>query len=285
MKMYKNIEAKSALNKLKRRIPYGWDLNIYRGCEHGCKYCYANGTHKYLGDYSFDSDIFIKDNIVEVLERELRSSSWNREIVNLGGVTDSYQPCERERALMPDVLKLFIKYRTPIIISTKSNLILRDYELIEQLAEITYVNIASTIITMDEKKRKKLEPNASSSIERFEVLDAFSKTKASVGLHVMPIIPYLTDSTENLDSIFSKGKESNVTYVLPGTLYLRNNKKEFMEFIKNEFPEEYGRINSLYIKGSAGKEYKDGLYLIVNELIKKYGLSKSYSKPIKDRLG
>ena len=177
MKMYKNIEAKSALNKLKRRIPYGWDLNIYRGCEHGCKYCYANGTHKYLGDYSFDSDIFIKDNIVEVLERELRSNSWNREIVNLGGVTDSYQPCERERVLMPDVLKLFIKYKTPIIISTKSNLILRDYELIEQLAEITYVNIASTIITMDENIRKKLEPKASSSLERFEVLNAFSKPR------------------------------------------------------------------------------------------------------------
>ena len=284
--MYKNIEAKSALNELKRRMPYKWDLNIYRGCEHGCKYCYANYSHSYLGDYDFDKDIFIKENIVDVLERELKKESWKREIVNIGGVTDSYQPIEKDKEIMPDVLRLFIKYKTPIIISTKSDLILRDYHLIEELAEITYVNIASTIVTVDEDIREKMEPGASESKARFNMLKAFSKTKASTGLHVMPIIPYLTDSYLNIDELFSRGKDANVTYVLPGTLYLRGNTKgNFLEFIKSEFPDKYNKINTLYIKGSAGKEYKNGLYKMVNEVRAKYNLSNSYSKPIKERLG
>ncbi len=113
---------------------------------------------------------------------------------NIGGVTDSYQPIEREMKIMPEILKLMIKYKTPIIISTKSDLILRDIALIKELADITYVNVAFTITTMDEQLREKLEPNASPSLKRFEALQQFKKTNASLGVHIMPIIPYLTDT-------------------------------------------------------------------------------------------
>lgn len=88
---FKEIYCKAALNRLKRRFPYRWDLNIYRGCEHGCKYCYALYSHDYLGAKDYYNDIYVKINIVEQLERQLSHPEWKREIVNIGGVTDSYQ--------------------------------------------------------------------------------------------------------------------------------------------------------------------------------------------------
>ncbi len=282
---YKEINAQSALIKLKRKIPYGWDLNIYRGCQHGCCYCYATYSHGYLNSGEFSREIFIKTNIAEELERELNSPSWKGEVINIGGVTDSYQPAEEKLRLMPQILKLLIKYKNPAIISTKSSLVLRDYDLIDQLSRITYINIATTITTIDESIRRKIEPGASSTAMRFAVLREFRKTNASIGLHLMPIIPYITDSEQNFDSMFSRAKECGVDYLLPGTLYLRGNiRTTFFEFLGSEYPEKYDLYSALYKTGGANKEYKNELYLKVNRLRKKYGLSNSYMKPMREKL-
>lgn len=205
---YTEISCETAMNKLKRRMPYSWDLNIYRGCEHGCKYCYAMYSNEYLDSEDYFGDIFVKTNIVEQLEKQLSSPKWKREIVNIGGVTDSYQTAEEHYRLMPDILKLLIKYKTPAIISTKSDLILRDYDLIDELSKITYINVAATITTMDESIRKLIEPGGVEAAKCFNMLKTFRKTNASVGLHVMPIIPYLTDSFENFDLLFSMAQDS-----------------------------------------------------------------------------
>lgn len=282
---YKAINCKTALNQLKRRMPYRWDLNIYRGCEHGCKYCYAMYSHKYLGSDDYCKDIYVKTNIIEHLEKQLSSGNWKREIVNIGGVTDSYQPAEEHYKLMPEILRLLIKYQTPAIISTKSDLILRDYDLINELSRITYINVAATITTMDEELRKLIEPGGVDSNRRFKMLRTFRETNASVGLHVMPIIPHLTDSFKNIDSLFNKAKESNVHYVLPGTLYLRGKTRGvFFAFIKKEFPGLYHHFLTLYKTGGADKDYKNTLYKTVNLLRNKYSLSSSYSKPMKEKL-
>jgi len=274
-----------ALNPLKRKIPYGWDLNIYRGCEHGCKYCYAIYSHDYLNNGNYFSEIFVKSNIVEQLEKELSGPGWKREVINIGGVTDSYQPAEAEYKLMPEILKLLIKYKTPAIISTKSDLILRDYDLIDELSRITYINVAATITTTNEELREKIEPGGCDSAKRFEMLKTFRKTNASVGLHVMPIIPFLTDNVENIDSLFCNAKESNVHYVLPGTLYLRGKTRQvFFDFIKQQFPHLYEDLLALYKTGGAPVEYKNELYKMVNELRDRYGLSGSYSKPMKEKM-
>lgn len=283
--IFKEIFCDTALNKLKRRIPYGWDLNIYRGCQHGCKYCYAIYSHDYLGDNNYFNDIYIKTDIVEKLDRELSSSSWKREVVNIGGVTDSYQPAEKHYRLMPEILKLLIKYKTPAIISTKSDLILRDYDLIDELSRITYINVAATITTTDENIRKHIEPFGCETARRFEVLKTFRKTNASIGIHVMPIIPFLTDSFENMDSICRNAAEAGVDYMLPGTLYLRGKTRGvFFDFIKRQYPEVHGKLLAEYKTGAAGKPYKDDLYKMVNELRDKYRLSASYTKPMKEKM-
>ena len=282
---FNETNVKSALTKLKRKIPYGWDLNIYRGCQHGCRYCYAIYSHQYLNSTAFFNEIHVKTNIMDELEKELRSPDWKREVINIGGVTDSYQPAEADYQLMPEILRLLIKYRTPAIISTKSRLVLRDYDLIDQLSRITYINIAATVTTMDETVRARLEPGSATSLERFEVLKEFRKTNASTGLHMMPIIPFITDNEANFERMFAMASQCQVHYVLPGTLYLRGaTRKYFLDFIAQEFPEVHERLLRLYQTGGAGQEYKTVLYEMVNRLRDKYGLSNSYSKPMREKL-
>jgi DNA repair photolyase len=285
MNKIEKIHCSSALNPLKRKIPYAWDLNIYRGCAHECKYCYAIYSHQYLGEPDF-SKVFAKTNIAEQLDKELSNPSWKREIVNIGGVTDSYQPAEAEMKTMPDILKIFIKHKTPAIISTKSDLILRDYDLIAQLAEITYVNVASTITTIDENVREKIEPLASTSAQRFSMLSEIRKTNASVGLHTMPIIPFITDSKENIEGLCSEAQMANVHYMLPGVLYLRGaTRKVFFDFVEKSFPNYFEQLKQLYKTGGADKAYKEYLYgEIVNPLREKYNISSSYAKPIKEKM-
>jgi DNA repair photolyase len=282
---YREIICASALNPLKRKIPYGWDLNIYRGCQHSCKYCYAIYSNDYLENGKYPGTIYVKTNIVDLLEKELSSKKWNREVVNIGGVTDSYQPAETDYKLMPEILKLLIKFKTPAIISTKSDLVLRDYDLIDELSRLTYINIAATITTMDEKIRKQIEPFGVESSKRFKMLKMFRKTNASIGLHVMPIIPYLTDSRENFESLYSNAKDAGVSYVLPGTLYLRGKTRTvFFDFIKLKFPDLFNKMTALYKTGGAPNEYKNNLYEMVNSVKDKYSLSSSYSKPMKEKM-
>ena len=283
---FEEIECKTALNKIGRKsLPYNWDLNVYRGCEHGCKYCFALYSHKYLGSCDYYNKIFVKANIVEQLEKKLSSKAWKNEIINLGGVTDSYQPCESRYKIMPDILNLLIKYKTPCVISTKSKLVLRDYDLIEKLSEVTAVNIACTITAMDEKIREKLEPEGAKSLDRFQVLDAFGKTRASTGLHVMPLVPLLTDNRENIEDLCYNGLKSKIDYVLVSGLNLKGEtRKVFFDFISKEYPEKMYDLLKLYKEGYMDRQYSAQRIKMVNEIKEKYNLSGNYKKPLEERL-
>lgn len=282
---YQPLESKSALNKVSGRFPFKWDLNIYRGCQHGCIYCYAIYSHKYLDNNDYFGTIYYKENILSCLEKELSSPKWKHELVNIGGVCDSYQPLEEQLQIMPEILKLMIKYKTPIIISTKSSLILRDIELINELSKITYVNIACTIITVDDDLRKIIEPGSSPIIERFKVIDQIKKeTKAHAGIHIMPIIPYLTDQPGNLNGLYKMAKKVNADYVLLGTLYLRGQTKPyFLNCIKKYNYDLYQKIASLYYQKNALKTYKPKIYQTISELRKIYDLPAQAKRSPKDQ--
>ena len=130
---------------------------------------------KYINSKDFFGEIFVKKNIAEVLEKELSSRNWNRDIINLGSVTDNYQEAEKDYKLMRDVLKLLIRYKTPMCISTKSDLILRDFDLIDELSSIVPVRIATTITALDEKLSSLIEPNVISPERRLNILKEFKK--------------------------------------------------------------------------------------------------------------
>ncbi|MCO5383988.1 MAG: radical SAM protein [Methanosarcina barkeri] len=227
----------------------------------------------------------MKTNIVEVLEKQLGAKSWKKEIINIGGVCDSYQPEEEKYGLMRKVLALMIEYKNPVTISTKSDLILRDYDLLEELSELTYVNIAVTVTTMDEKLSTLLEPLAPSPEKRFSVLQAFKDTTAITGLHMMPILPFLTDSPQNLNQVLSLAAECKVDYTLPSVLYLKGEtRKHFFDFLACNFPEHLDPYRRLYAKGGADRIYKAELYGVLTPLMEKYHLSGDYMKPMETKL-
>ncbi len=276
---YHEITCKTALNPLSSRfLPFSWDLNIYRGCLHGCRYCYAMYSHDYLaGPLDFFSDIHVKVNIVEALEKKLSSRSWQRQTINIGGVTDSYQPAEARYRLMPEILRLLIKYRTPAVISTKSTLILRDYDLIDELSRVAGANIAATIISADDSFLRRMEPHAAKPSSRFAMLKAFKRSGASVGVHLMPLIPYLNDGVADLDRLCAMARESRVDYVLPGMLYLRGRTRgHFFEFIRREYADCYRQLIALYQQREQRQQYKTVLYRQLGALFRKYGLSRDY---------
>lgn len=310
--MFEEIKVKKALNRINKssriNLPFHWDLNIYRGCEHGCNYCYAMYSHSYLeekegSDFleegfekklclsseerncAFFKKIYVKTNIIEALEKQLAVRGWKKEVINIGGVCDSYQPAEAKYELMRKVLALMIKYRNPVTISTKSDLILRDYDLLSELAELTSVNIAVTVTTVDENLSALLEPLASPPEKRFSVLRAFKNTAVITGIHMMPILPFLTDSLHNLEQIMSLAAECEVDYALPEVLYLRGEtRKHFFDFLELNFPELTDPYRKLYARGGADIAYKAELYGMLSLLMEKYNLSGDYTKPMQAKL-
>lgn len=270
---YIPIQCHSVIRRVRNGFPYQYDMNIYRGCEHGCLYCYALYSHDYLDDNRFYEHIYYKENVIDVLEKELSSGKING-IINIGSVCDSYQPCEKELGLMREILKVMIKHKQSIHISTKSKLILRDIDLLNELSKITYVNITSSITLVDQRKQKLIEPNASTSLERMKTLKIIKeKTNASVGVLLMPIIPYIGDSYENLEAIYKIAKSIPLDYIYPGTLYLRGKtKKYFLKSIKDIDDNVYHKIQNLYNDGKCSLSYKKDIYKKINELNKKYNM-------------
>ncbi len=275
MPKYIEINCKTACNRINSNfLPFNWDLNIYRGCEHKCQYCFAVYSHKYMNSNNFFDEIYVKKNIVECFAKQVSSRRWKNSIVNIGGVTDSYQPAEKEYKIMPEILKLCIKHKISISISTKSKLILRDFDLFAELATVVPVDITCTITTVNENIRKLIEPNAASTQERFNNLKEFSKTNVNTGIFIMPIVPELTDSYENLNALYKTAKENNVNYAITAILNLRGETKiKFLNFIKNKLPHLYKKINSYYKGAYINSTYKKHIEKIINKLEKKYPLT------------
>ena len=179
-----------------------------------------------------------------------------------------------------------IKYETPIIISSKSDLILRDFDLLCELAEKTYVNVAMTITTTDDVLQNMIEAGAVSTDRRFKVLDAFKNTKVNTGLHFMPILPYLTDSEENIEDIFANAADVKVDYLLHGILNLRGETRfNFFRFLQTAFPEIYQKYLKLYNQKNhlLWADYRRDLYEKLFRLKSKYKLSTAYNQIIKQK--
>lgn len=277
---FTEITTKEALHKLNRRgLPYKYDLNIYRGCSHGCKYCYAVKSHEYFQSNNFEREIFVKTNIAEALDEALSSPSWKNEVINLGGVCDSYQHAEKRYQLMPDVLKVLIKHKNPIILSTKSDLILRDIDLLDELAHHTTVNIAMCITSIDDGISRNVEPGASLPTDRFKALCELSKTKIRTGLHIFPILPLLADDEKTLETLVKWADIAKVDYLMAAMLYMTGGiRKRYLSFVKDKYPKHYVNYLRLYQKGGADKEYKTKIHSFIKDMRIKYNINSPYSK-------
>lgn len=186
---------KSILNKVTSPdLPLEWSLNPYQGCEHGCAYCYARPTHEYWG-YSagldFERVIIIKRNAPDLLDKALRDRKWPREVISISGNTDCYQPIERQEGITRRLLEVCIEFRQPITMITKNALILRDLDLLSELARMRLVVVAISLTTLDEELRRKLEPRTSTAVNRLRTMSELDQAGVPVMAMIAPIIPAL----------------------------------------------------------------------------------------------
>jgi len=184
---------KTIINKLENTdIGMAYSVNPYQGCEHGCVYCYARNSHEYWG-YSagldFERKIIVKKNAAELLEKEFSHKNWKPQPIMLSGNTDCYQPIEKELEITRSILKVCLKYKHPISIITKNSLILRDIDVLTELAEMNLVHVMISITGTDEKMRLLLEPRTSTYKNRIEVISKLTKHGIPCGVMIAPIIP------------------------------------------------------------------------------------------------
>ena len=177
-------------------IPFEASLNPYRGCEHGCAYCYARPFHEYLGlsaGLDFETKLFVKEDAPELLRRELASPRWQPKLLVLSGVTDPYQPVERKLQLTRACLKVLAAFRNPVSIITKNHLATRDIDLLAPLAREHAASVYLSITTLDPELQRTLEPRAASPQRRLDAVRALSEAGIPTGVMVAPVIPGLTE--------------------------------------------------------------------------------------------
>ncbi|MFP5470480.1 MAG: PA0069 family radical SAM protein [Bacteroidia bacterium] len=189
------VFPKTIVNKIDSPdLGFRYSMNPYQGCEHGCTYCYARPSHEYWG-YSagtdFERKILVKKNAAELLEKEFNKKKWEVLPIMLSGNTDCYQPIERKLGITRQLLELCVKYKHPVSIITKNALILRDIDLLEQLAKDNLVHVSLSITTFDDDLRRVLEPRTSSAKNKLKALELMTQKNIPVNVMVAPIIPAL----------------------------------------------------------------------------------------------
>jgi len=238
-------------------INFDKSINPYRGCEHGCSYCYARPTHAHMGlspGLDFESRLFAKTNVAEVLRGELMKKSYRPKTVALGSNTDPYQPIERTYRLTRQVLEVFSEFGHPVGIVTKSALIERDIDILAPLAEKGLVKVAISVTTLERKLARSMEPRASTPALRLKAMSALSAAGIPTAVLVAPVIPGLNDA--EIENILAAAKEAGASEA--GYVMLRlplEIKELFREWLLTDHPAKAGRVISLARSLHGGKDY------------------------------
>jgi DNA repair photolyase len=281
---YRLIKCKSLLHRLgSEYLPFRWHINPYRGCSHSCVYCYARYSHEYLGytDWrDFEQEILVKTNAAAVLRAELRRRSWRGELVNLSGVCDPYQPAEGQYRITQGILEALRDQATPACIATKSPLVLRDADIIEELNERAGAAVLTSICTLDTDLARLLEPDAPPPERRLEIVAEMARRGVPTGILLMPVLPFLTDSAQELEALAKAVRQAGGTILIAGGLNLRSSaRRRFIPFLAETFPDLLPRYRRLYSTPDALSEHYRPAWKKVEELRAAYGLSQDIDFP------
>ncbi len=225
-------------------VPFTYSLNPYRGCEHGCIYCYARPSHEYLGFSSgldFETKIMVKQDAPELLRETFMKKSWEPQVVAMSGNTDCYQPVERKLKLTRRCLEVFLEFRNPVGVVTKNFLVTRDLDILTEMAKLNLVSVAISITSLNQELTKKMEPRTSSPAKKLETIETLAKNSVPVGVLVAPVIPGLTD--EEIPSILREASSRGACFAGMQMLRLPFAVKDlFVDWLRREFPDCENRI-------------------------------------------
>lgn len=237
-------------------IPFEHSINVYRGCEHGCVYCYARPSHGYLNlsaGLDFETRLFAKTNAAELLRAELGKRSHRVSPINLGANTDPYQPIERQYRLTREVLQVLLETRHPCTIVTKNAGVERDLDLLRELASQRLVFVAVSVTTLDNRLAAKLEPRASAPHRRLEAIARLSAAGVPTGVFAAPLIPAINDP--DLEGILERGREAGALYANYTLVRLPHEVKElFREWLELHFPQRAAHVMNLIRDMRGGRD-------------------------------
>ncbi len=252
-------ESKSLLTEnTSPDIPFRWSINPYRGCEHGCVYCYARPTHEYLGmnaGIDFETKIMVKLRAPDLLRDELARPSWQPEPISMSGVTDCYQPAERKFRLTRGCLEVLLEARQPVTIVTKNSLVLRDLDLLRQMSALNIIHVAVSVTTLDRELAHTMEPRTSPPAERLRAIRELNQAGIPVNVMVAPVVPGLTDS--EMPEILRAAKEAGARAA--GYIMLRlplNVLPVFLDWLQRSYPLKQKRVES-HIRSMRGGRMND----------------------------
>jgi DNA repair photolyase len=238
-------------------ISFDSSINPYRGCEHGCIYCYARPSHCYLGHSAgldFETKLYAKPNAAALLKQEFKKPGYKPETIAIGGNTDPYQPIERERRITRSILEVMAETNHPVGIITKSALVARDIDILGPMAEKNLARVAVSITTLDRHVARAMEPRAATPPKRLETVRRLSEAGIPVTVMVAPIIPGLTD--HEIEPILEAAREAGARDA--GYVLLRlplEIKDLFREWLREEFPNHADKVISLLRSMHGGKDY------------------------------
>jgi DNA repair photolyase len=280
------VHARSVINRVPEasRLPFRWTINPYRGCSHGCPYCFARRSHTYLdldAGHDFNTKIVVKVNAPERVRAELAAPRWRGEHIAMGTNVDCYQRAEGRYRLMPGILAALRDVANPFSILTKGTLILRDADLLAEAAEVTDVGLAVSVGSADEDLCRVLEPGAPGPQRRLEVCAAFTGRGLPCAVLMGPVVPFLSDSPAQLAATVRQAAQAGASSVTPIVLHLRPGAREwFFGWLAEHHPELVGRYRGLYGRGAyAPKAYQQRVSEQVRELARRYGVGQHGPRP------
>ncbi len=243
------IEVKSVMNRVSG-MPFHWSINPYRGCSHGCVFCYARRTHWFLDEDGLDrwsTKIFAKVNAPEILRRELGRASWRREEVALGTATDPYQAIEGRYRITRRILEALRDARTPVGIITRSPLIQRDIEVLQQLSRAAGVTVCVSVATTDAALARKIEPGVAPPCQRLRTLRRLVDSGIRCGVLLAPILPGLTDARDSLRAVVRAARDHGAEFLGHRALHLGPVTREsYFRFLEQEFRDLIPRYTQMY---------------------------------------
>lgn len=238
-------------------ISFDRSINPYRGCEHGCVYCFARPTHAYMGlspGLDFETRLFVKDGAAELLERELSAPGYQPRTIAIGTNTDPYQPLEKQHRVMRSVLEVLARANHPVGIVTKSALVLRDLDLLAPMAEKGLAKVALSVTSLDRRVARLMEPRAAQPERRLEAIRLLSEAGVPTSVMVAPIIPAVTD--HEIEAILARAYEAGAREAGYVMLRLPLEVEElFGEWLLAHFPDRYRHVMGLVRGMRGGKAY------------------------------